>query len=66
MTFQEWSPHIVAAAEAMYKRLRIADPERYPKWKHLDIDSLDHYYIAAEKAINAFHKSATETVVVEI
>lgn len=61
----EWSPHVEAAAKAMYKRLRIANPEKYPKWRDLDIDSLDHYCIAAQLAVDAFHKSAVENVLVE-
>ncbi|QSM04329.1 hypothetical protein I3U42_13585 [Mycobacteroides abscessus subsp. abscessus] len=60
--YREWSPHIVEAAEAMYGRLRIADPQRYPKWKKLGIDSFDHYCIAAELAVNAFHRSAVREV----
>lgn len=56
----EWSPHIIAAAKAMYKRLRIANREKYPKWRDLDIDSFDHYCIAAELAVDAFHESASK------
>lgn len=51
-----WNPAIESAAEAMYSRLRIADPERYPEWGGLDIDSYDHYCIAAEKGIKAFYR----------
>lgn len=65
MTVNEWSPHILAAAEAMYKRLRIVNKEKYPKWKHLDIDAADHYCIAAELAITSFHLSATRPIEVE-
>lgn len=64
-TGNEWSPHIEAAAKAMYKRLRIADPERYPKWRHLGIDSFDHYCIAARNAVEAFTKSASADIEVE-
>ncbi|WP_131827796.1 hypothetical protein [Mycolicibacterium fortuitum] len=52
----EWNPHTVAAAKAMYKRLNVH--KRWPKWRDLDIDAFDHYCIAAELAIDAFHKSA--------
>lgn len=61
-TCREWSPHIVEAAEAMYSRLRIADPERYRKWKKLDIDSIDHYCFAAKLAVDAFHYSAVREI----
>jgi len=62
----EWSPHVEAAAKAMYSRLRIVNREKYPKWSKLDIDSTDHYCIAAKLAIEAFHKSAVEEIVVEM
>ncbi len=62
---QHWSPVVVAAAKAMYKRLRVADPD-LPKWKRLDIDSTDHYCIAAQDAIEAFHRAAIEPVEVEL
>ncbi|WP_280505795.1 hypothetical protein [Nocardia farcinica] len=55
----------MAAAKAMYKRLRVADPD-LPKWKRLDIDSTDHYCIAAQDAIEAFHRAAIEPVEVEL
>ena len=64
-TMSEWSPHITAAAKAMYKRLCIENPEKYPKWRDLDIDSLDHYRIAAKLAVDAFHESAVKNVLVE-
>lgn len=62
----EWSPHVEAAAKAMYSRLRIANREEYPKWSKLDIDSTDHYCIAAKLAIEAFHASAVKEILVEM
>lgn len=69
VTFHEfmepgWNPAVVKAAKAMYRRLRIADRERYPKWRDLDIDSFDHYCIAAQLAIEAFHHHGTKTITV--
>ena len=58
----EWNPAIEVAAEAMYSRLRLANPEKYPKWKKLDIDSYDHYCIAAQKAIMAFYRHGVEDI----
>ena len=64
MISHEWSPHIEAAAKAMYKRLKLH--KDWPKWKGLDIDSFDHFCIAAQLAVNAFHKSAVAEIEVEI
>ena len=63
MIANEWSPHVEAAAKAMYKRLNVH--KRNPRWRDLDIDATDHYCIAAELAVNAFHKSAVKEIVVE-
>ena len=60
MTGYEWSPHVEAAAKAMYKRLNVL--KNKPKWRDLDIDATDHYCIAALLAVNAFHKAATKNV----
>ncbi|WPH57791.1 hypothetical protein [Mycobacterium phage WXIN] len=60
MTSYEWSPHVIAAAKAMYKRLNCNGGR--PRWRDLDIDATDHYCIAAELAIQAFHKSAIKDV----
>lgn len=57
----EWSPHVEAAAEAMYQRLNVT--EKKPPWSELDIDAVDHYCIAAQFAVEAFHKSAIQDVV---
>ncbi|MBO0676868.1 hypothetical protein JRC04_05285 [Mycolicibacterium sp. S2-37] len=58
----EWSPHILAAAEAMFDRLAINSARR---WDDLDIDAADHYCIAAKLAVDAFHQSATRAVEVD-
>lgn len=63
-TGTEWSPHIEAAAKAMYKRLKITK-ENPSKWRDLDIDAIDHYCIAAQHAVDAFHKSAIKEIEVE-
>lgn len=60
MKAQEWSPHIEAAAKAMYKRLNVL--KNKPKWRDLDLDATDHYCIAAELAVKAFFESASATV----
>jgi hypothetical protein len=60
----EWSPHVEAAAKAMYKRLNVL--KNKPRWRDSDIDSTDHYCIAAKLAIEAFHASAVKEIVVEI
>lgn len=52
-----WNPAVWAAAKSMHKRLRVADPD-LPKWSKLDQDTTDHYCIAAENAIKAFHRVA--------
>jgi hypothetical protein len=62
---REWSPHILEAAEAMYRRLRIVDKTRYPKWSKISIDAMDHYCVAAENAVRAFHESAVATIEVD-
>lgn len=49
----------MAAAQAMYGRLRIVDVQRYKPWDELSIDATDHYCIAAHKAIRSFYESAT-------
>lgn len=52
-----WPAPLVAAAKAMHGRLNIAveDPEPF---KDLDIDTQDHYIIAARHAVRAFYRSA--------
>lgn len=62
MKVNEWSPHIEAAAEAMFERLR-GDKSR--KWRDLDIDATNHYCIAAKLAVDAFHKSASADIEAE-
>ncbi len=59
---REWNPLILNAAEAMYERLRIVNPEKYKKWSKLDIDAIDHYCIAARQCIEAFHFNGTRDV----
>lgn len=53
----DWNPTVRAAAQAMYKRLQLADSE-LPHWSALDIDAIDHYCIAAHNALEAFHREA--------
>lgn len=59
----EWSPHVVKAAKAMYKRLNILKDG--PRWRDLSRDSTDHYCIAAKLALDTFHYSATRAIQVE-
>ena len=58
-----WNPIIIESAKAMYKRLRLGDPE-LPKWSKLDDDSRAHYCIAAEKAVEAFHWEGAKMITV--
>ena len=51
----DWSPALVAAAEAMYGRLRVARPD-WDDFNDIGIDSRDHYIIAARNAVRAFHR----------
>ncbi|MFC8531876.1 hypothetical protein [Nocardia sp. NPDC057227] len=48
-----WPSNVVAAAKAMYARLRIGDPELTQDWAELDVDTRDHYCIAAENALRS-------------
>lgn len=57
----EWSPGVMTAAKVMYRRLRLADHDS-PKWSKLDIDAIDHYCIAAQNCIEAFHYEASKNV----
>lgn len=59
----EWSPVIVHAAKVMYRRLRLADSS-LPKWSKLGVDATDHYCIAVQNAIEAFHHEASRSVTV--
>lgn len=62
MIVREWSPHIEAAAEAMYGRLNVRGRNRRGTiW----ISTFDHYCIAAKLAVDAFHASATNEIEVE-
>lgn len=45
-----------AAAKAMYGRLKRF--YKNPAWEDLDIDTQDHYRIAARHAIRAFYRTA--------
>lgn len=60
----EWSPAIEAAAESIYERLRLT--RKGPKWKNVDIDTRDHYCIAARNAVVAFHNQAARSVEVQV
>jgi hypothetical protein len=57
----EWSPVVMKAAKVMYRRLRLADSD-LPKWSKLSIDAVDHYCIAAQNCIEAFHYEASKDV----
>lgn len=59
----EWSPAIEAAAEAIYERLRLT--RNGPKWSKVDVDTRDHYCIAARNAVVAFHNQAARPIEVE-
>ena len=48
---------IMAAGKALYGRLHFFR-EDAPAWEDLDIDTSDHYYIAARHAVRAFHREA--------
>lgn len=64
LTTTEWSPAILAAAEAIYERLRLT--RKGPKWSKLnDDDVIDHYCIAAQNAVFAFHNQAARSVEVQ-
>ncbi|WP_040828923.1 hypothetical protein [Nocardia jiangxiensis] len=66
MYASDWNPAVVAAAQAMYERLRVARPE-WPAWDDLDdIDAIDHYCIAADLAIKAFVKHGLRAIEREI
>lgn len=52
-----WAPPLVAAATAMVNRLRIGDPD-LPPLAEMDIDSRDHYIIAAQHAVRGFYREA--------
>lgn len=59
----EWSPAILAAAEAVYDRLT----RDAPRWSELDdVDARDHYCIAARNAVFAFHNQAARAVEVPV
>lgn len=53
----DWSPALIAAAKAMYDRLRLARPD-WDDFDNIDIDARDHYIIAARNAVRAFHRQA--------
>lgn len=53
----DWSPPLVAAADALVRRLKVAKPS-LPYLDEMDIDSRDHYIIAARHAVRAFYKEA--------
>lgn len=53
----EWPRPLVSAAIAMYGRLSLASEDPKP-FKDLDIDTQDHYIIAARHAVRAFYRSA--------
>lgn len=55
-----WSKPSLAAGEAVYNRLKIGNPDATP-FDDLDIDTLDHYCIAAKHAVRAFHREAERT-----
>lgn len=59
--YRGWSREVWVAAKAIYKRMRITH-EEWPKWKDLDIDTIDHYCIAATNAIEAYLKVQMETL----
>ena len=59
----DWNPTIVEAAKVMYERLRLGDRE-LPEWPELDKDATDHYCIAAQNCIEAFHWEASKMVTV--
>ncbi len=50
------TPPKEAAAKAMYGRLK--GLYNNPAWEDLDIDTQDHYRIAASHAIRAFYRTA--------
>jgi len=51
------SAAVLAAGKAIYGRLNFYK-EGAPAWEDLDIDTSDHYYIAAQHAVRAFHREA--------
>lgn len=53
----DWAPPLVAAADALVRRLKVADPE-LPYLNEMDIDSRDHFILAARHAVRAFYKEA--------
>lgn len=53
-----------AAAEAIYERLRLT--RKGPRWSKVDIDTRDHYCIAARNAVFAFHNQAARAVEVGV
>lgn len=53
----DWSPALVAAADALVHRLKVANPDM-PLLEDMDIDSRDHYIIAAQHTVRAFYKEA--------
>lgn len=59
-----FSPAVRAAAKALYRRLRVAD-DSLPKWRRLDVDTRDHYCIAALAAVTAFQSEAARDVEVK-
>ena len=68
LTTTEWSPAILAAAEALYNRLRLTHSE-WPKWSKLaeiDEDAFDHYCIAARNTVFAFHNQAAKSEEVKV
>lgn len=53
----DWSPSLVAAAASMVDRLRVARPDM-SRLEDMDLDSRDHYIIAAQHTVRAFYKEA--------
>lgn len=53
------SKPLYEAAKAMYGRLALVEGhKKRVKFHKLDIDEIDHYVIAAQHAIRAFHRTA--------
>lgn len=57
----DWSPPLVAAADALVRRLKVAKPD-LPYLSEMDIDSQDHFILAARHAVRAFYREAEKTL----
>lgn len=57
------SPALWAAAKALYGRLNFYK-EDAAAWEDLDIDTIDHYYIAARHTVRAYNREAEKEIVV--